>query len=84
MSINEKLAEELYKPVIKKFERRKVCAKFKDNIQAADLAEMGSLSSKNKNVKYLLCVIDVFTKYAWVKLLNNKKGKTVLNILLKK
>ena len=45
---------------------------------------MGSLSSKNKNVKYLLCVIDVFTKYAWVKLLNNKKGKTVLNILLKK
>ena len=32
MSINEKLAEELYKPVIKKFERRKVCAKFKDNI----------------------------------------------------
>ena len=45
---------------------------------------MGSLSSKNKNVKYLLCVIDVFTKYAEVKLLNNKKGKTVLNILLKK
>ena len=37
--------------------------KFKDNIWAADLAEMGSLFSKKKNVKYLLCVIDAFTSY---------------------
>ena len=44
--------------------------RFKDNIWAADLAEMGSLSSKNQGVKYLLCVTDVFTKYAWVKPLN--------------
>ena len=40
---------------------------------------MELVSSKNKNVKYLLCVIDVFTKYVWVKLLKDKKGKTVLN-----
>ena len=53
MSVSEQLAEELHKPVIKKFKRRKVYARFKDNIWAADLAEMGSLSSKNKNVKYL-------------------------------
>ena len=53
--------------VIKKIIRGKVYARFKDNIWAADLAEMGSLSSKNKNVKYSLCVIDIFTKYAWVK-----------------
>ena len=39
---------------------------FKDNIWAADLAEMGSLgSSFNCGVKYLLCLIDVFTKYAY-------------------
>ena len=44
---------------------------------------MESLSSKNKNVKYLLCVIDVFTKYAWVKPLKDKKGKTVLNTFIK-
>ena len=43
---------------------------------------MESLSSKNKNVKYLLCVIDVFTKYAWVKPLKDKKGKTVLNAFI--
>ena len=53
VSVNEQLAEELHKPVIKNFKRRKVYAKFKDNIWAADLAEMGSLSSKNKNVKYM-------------------------------
>ena len=44
---------------------------------------MGSLSSKNENVKYLLCAIDFFTKYAGVKNLKDKKGKTVLMILSK-
>ena len=82
LSVNEQLAEEIHKPVIKKFKRRKLYARCKDNIWAADLAEMESLSSKNKNVKYLLCVIDVFTKYAWVKPLKDKKGKTVLNLFI--
>ena len=44
---------------------------------------MESLPSKKKNVKYLLCVMDVFTKYAWVKPLKGKKGKTVLNAFIK-
>ena len=52
--------------------------RFKDNIWTADLAEMGSKSSQNRNVKYLLCVIYVFTKYAWVKSL-----KQFLMLLLK-
>ena len=43
---------------------------------------MGSLSSKNKNVNYLLCAIDVFTKYASVKPLKDKKGKTVYNAFI--
>ena len=51
----------------KKFKKRKVYARFKENICAADLAEMESLSSKNENVKYLLRVVDVFTINAWVK-----------------
>ena len=41
LNINEQLSEELHKLVIKKFKRRKVYARFKDNIWAADLAEMG-------------------------------------------
>ena len=56
----------------------------KDNIWEADLAEMRSLFSKNKNIRYLLCVADVFTKYAWVKPLKDKKGKTVLNAFIEK
>ena len=78
-SVNEELAQELRKPVIIKFKTRKVYSRFKDHIWAADLAEMGSLTSKNWGVKYLLCVIDVFTKYVWVKPLKDKNGKTVLN-----
>ena len=48
----------------------------------ADLAEMKSLSSKNKNVEYVLCVIDIFTRYAWVKPLKDKKDKTVINAFI--
>ena len=43
---------------------------------------MESLSSKNKNANYLLCVTDVFTNYGWVKSLKDKKGKTVLNAFI--
>ena len=44
---------------------------------------MGSLTSKNTNVKYLLCLKDAFTKYAWVKPFNDKKVKAVLNAFIK-
>ena len=43
---------------------------------------MKSLYSKNKNIEYLLCIIDVFTKYAWVKPLKDKKCKTVVNVFI--
>ena len=83
VSVYEQLPEELHKPVIKRFKRRKAYARFKGNIWAADLAVMESLSSKNKNVKYLLCVINDFTKYAWVKFLKDEKKKTFLNDFIK-
>ena len=79
MSVNEQLAEELHKPVIK----RNVYASFKENIWEANLAEMRSFSSKNKNVKYLLCVIYVFTKYACVELLKIKRVRQLLIFLSK-
>ena len=69
VNVNEELVEELHKLVIKKFKRRRVYARFKDNICAADLTDMGSLSSKNRNVQYLLCVI--------------KTDKSVLNGFIK-
>ena len=60
-----------------------MCARFKDNIWAAYFAEMRSLSSNNKIIKYLPCVVDVFAKYALPKALKDKKGKTVLNAFIK-
>ena len=78
-SVNEELSQEQHKPVLKKIRRRRAYARFKDNIWAADLAERGSLSSQNWGVKYLLCVIDVFTKYAWVKLLKDRKSRAILH-----
>ena len=55
---NIKIANELHKPVIRKFNKRKVYSSFKDNIWDADLADMNLLSKFNERIKYLLCVID--------------------------
>ena len=56
------LADELHKPVIKKFNKRKVYSQFKDNIWGVDLVDTQSLSKKNKGIKYLLCAIDLFSQ----------------------
>ena len=73
------LADGLHKPIIKKFEKRKVYSQFKDSIWGVDLADMQSLSRKNKGIKYLLCVIDLYSKYAFVIPLKDKKGISILN-----
>ena len=77
------LADELHKPVIKKFNKRKVYSQFRDNIWGVDLADMQSLSRKNKSIKYLLCAIDLYSKYAFVIPLKDKKGISILNALNK-
>ena len=61
---NEQLAEELHKPIIRKFEKRRVYSTFKDNIWDVHLADMQLLSKYNKGIRFLLCVIDIFSKYA--------------------
>ena len=62
VNVNEVLAQELRKRVIKKLERRKARSSFKDTIWAAGVGEMQSLSSFHHRVKYSLCVIDIFTE----------------------
>ena len=76
---NKILAEELHKPVIKKFNGIKVYSQFKNNIWGVDLADMQSLSRKNKGIKYLLCAIDLHIKYAFVIPLKDKKGISIVN-----
>ena len=73
------LADELHKPIIKKFDKRKVYSQFKDNIWGVDLADMQSLSRKNKVIKYLLYAIDLYSKYAFVIPLKDKKGISIVN-----
>ena len=68
----------MHKPVIKKFNKRKLYSQFRDNIWGVDLADMQSLSKKNKGIKYLLCAIDLFSKYAFVIPLKDKKGISIV------
>ena len=70
---NLQLAEELHKSIIKSFKRRKVYSSYKNNIWGVDLADMTLISKFNKGIKYLLCVIDLFSGYAWVVPLKNRK-----------
>ena len=73
--VNKILAEELHKPVIRKFNKRKVYSQFKDNIWGVDLADTRLLSKKNKGIKYL----DLFSKYTFVVPLKDKKGISIIN-----
>ena len=70
---NYQLTNELHKPIIRKFKKRKVYSSFRDNIWSVDLADMQSLSKCNKVVKHLLCAIDLFSKYACVVPIKDKK-----------
>ena len=80
---NYQLANELHKPIIRKFKKRKVYSSFRDNIWGVDLADMQSLSKYNKGIKYLLCAIDIFSKYAWVVPLKDEKGNSIVNAFQK-
>ena len=79
---NMELANELHKPIIKKL-KEKVYSSFKDNIWGVDLANMQLLSKFNKGFRFLLCVIDIFSKYAWVIPLKDKKGISTVNAFQK-
>ena len=57
---------------------------FKINIQSADLADIQLISNYNKVICFLLCVINIFSKYAWVSPLKDKNGITITNVFQKK
>ena len=75
------LADELHKPVRKKFKKRLVFAKNVDDIWAMDLVEMQPFAKFNNGVKYILMLIDVFSKYGWAVPLKTKTGITVADAL---
>ena len=64
--------------MIKNFKRRKVYSSFKDSIWGVDLADMSLISKFNKGIKYLLCAIDLFSRYSWVIPIKNKNGDSIV------
>ena len=75
------LAEELHKPVKRKFKKRRVLVNGNNKIWAADLADMRALSEENDGINFLLLVIDTFNKYGWIVPLKDKKGETIVKAL---
>ena len=77
------LAEEIHKPVIRKFKKRTVYSRYRYNIWGADLTDMQLISKFNKRFRFFLCVIDIFSKYAWVVPLKDKKGVSIIGAFQK-
>ena len=76
---NYQLANEIHKPIIRKFKTRTVYSRFKDNSWGADLADIQIISKFNKRFRFLLCVIDILSKYAWIVPLKDKKGASIVD-----
>ena len=73
------LANELYKPDSRKFQRRRVNVNGIDEIWAADVLDMQAFSKDNNGIKYLLTVIDIFSKFVLIVPLKRKTGQEVAN-----
>ena len=67
----------LYKPVTRKFQRRGVNVNSIDEIWAAELIDIQEFSKDNNEIKYLLTVIDIFSKFVWIVSLKRKTGQKV-------
>ncbi|XP_033728981.1 uncharacterized protein LOC117318091 [Pecten maximus] len=74
-------AYSLQKDLITKFKKNRVVVEGIDSLFDGDLADVQNLTSFNDGIKYLLILIDVFSKFLWVVPLKNKLGKTVVNAL---
>ena len=79
LEFNEQWAEELHKPIIRNFKKRTVYSGFKDNIWGADLDDVQLISKFNNEFRFLLCVIDIFSKYVWVIPLKDKKDLSIVD-----
>ena len=77
------MANELHKPVRHKFLKRFVFVRNVDDVWGADLVDMQKLAKKNSGFRYILMIIDVFSKYGWAVPLKNKSGPEVSHALHK-
>lgn len=73
----DQLANELHKPVVRKFRKRRVIVYGIDEIWGADLVDMQAFAKDNDGFRFLLSVIDVYSKYGWLVPIKDKSGKSV-------
>ena len=76
MNEKKEIAEEIFSPVIKKFQRIQIQFHYKDECWSIDLIDRSSLAKYNKNLKFVFTIIDNHTKYAWAIPLKDKSGKS--------
>lgn len=77
----QKLAKELLKPKLKRFPRRKIYSPNMDRIWTMDLMDVRKYSKQNKNYKYILVVLDIFSRFAWARPVKAKTGREVTDAL---
>ena len=80
---NQQLAEELHKPIVRNFKKSTVYSRSRDYIWGADLADRQLIRNFNKGFRLFLYIIDIFSKYAWVVPLKDKKGVSIVNVFQK-
>ncbi len=83
MNIRKQITNELHKKLWKNFARRKVILKGINDLFQADLVEMGVYSKVNNGYKYILTIIDGFSKYAWAIPLKSKTEDEVCTAFTK-
>lgn len=81
--VKKEVINELHKPARIRFERRKTIVKGLNDLYQADLVEMIPYAKQNRAFKYILVVIDVFSKFVWTAPIKNKNGKEVTNAMKK-
>ena len=81
--VKQRVSWRINKPFVKKFNKREVHSSSIDNIWVDDFADMQLISKFNKWIRFLIYVIDIYSKYAWVVLLKDEKGITITNTFQK-
>ena len=76
MNLKQKIAKEIFSPVVKKFDRIQKQTHYKDECWSIDLIDRSSLAKYNKNYKFIFTIIDNHTKFAWAIPLKDKSGKS--------
>ena len=77
MNLKQKIAKEIFSPVVKKFDRIQIQTHYKDECWSIDLIDRSSLAKYNKNYKFIFTIIDNHTKFAWAIPLKDKSGKSI-------